>query len=278
MKGSQLFIVVLMLMTACSSYDHEAYVAQFKANVDFDIDHQVFSKQDTLQLEKSNRADLEAFIEDKIANDRFYADNYSWYQLGKNLMLTPDEAKQMAITYGFERPFYFLEFLRCDSVKSPVKKEVMKAVKERLYTKHSRDSVMISGSSAKNLFAAVHRYERSKYFFFINVDFEKVKSSTDRQKKTAAQMMNTALNRLKEKVEVKEKRFYLTINRGEEIGISESLFVVGKNIYLKKNEDLNKLEKTDPDFVNKADLSTENSRFDIRTWENALKMYEFYGK
>lgn len=267
-----------MFMAACRSYNHEAYIAKFKDNVDAEISNYTFGENDALRLANSKKVNLESLRMEKIANDRFYADNYSWYQLGKSLVLSPNDARQEANKYGFDRPYYFFEFLRCDSVKGPVKKEVMKAVKERLYTKHSRDSVMISGSSAKSLFAAVHRYERSKYFFFINVDFEKVKSSTDRQKKTAAQMMNTALNRLKEKVEVKDKRYYLTINRGEEIGISESLFLVGKNIYLKMNEDLNKLEKTDPKFIANVQLGTDNSKFIIKTWDDACKIYELYGK
>ncbi|WP_372645018.1 hypothetical protein [Ancylomarina sp.] len=278
MKSSQLIIVALMLMTACNSYNHEAYISQFKDNVDAEISNYTFGENDSLRLANSKKVNLESLRMEKIANDRFYADNYSWYQLGKNLVLSPDEAKLEANKYGFERPYYFLEYLKCDSVQNPVKNKVVKAVKKRLYAKHSEDSVMISGSSAKHLFAAVHKYERSKYFFFINVDFEKVKSSTDRQKKTAAQMMNTALNRLKEKVEVKDKRYYLTISRGEEIGISESLFLVGKNIYLKMNEDLNKLEKTDPEFVENVQLGTKNARFEIHSWENAWKMYEFYGK
>jgi len=278
MKNAFVILVIFLFLTACSSYNHEQYIAKFKANVDAEIANFTINDFDSSMIAHSTKEKLERLKEEKIANDRFYADNYSWYQLGKNLMLTPDEAKQVAIKNGFERPFYFLEFLRSDSVKSPVKEEIMKAVKERLYFKHSSDSIMISGSSAKNLFAAVRKYERSKYFFFINVDFEKVKSSTDRQKKTAAQMMNVALNRLKEKMEVKDKRYYLTIDKGEEIGISESLFVIGRNIYLKTNEELNKLEKTNPEFVENVQLGTKNSKFILRTWDDAWTLYEIYGK
>ncbi len=278
MKHSSFLFAISLLLSACNTYNHEEYIEKFKVNFDKELNGFTLSKKDSAFILKSRKQSLEEFKAEKVANDRFYVNNYSWYQLGKNLILSPIEAKQLSVKKGFERPFYFLEFLRSDSVESPVKDEVMRAVKERLYLKYSRDSVMISGSSAKNLFAAVHRYERSKYFFFINVNFEKVKNSTDRQKKTAAQMMNTALNRLKEKVEVKDKRYYLTINKGEEIGISESLFVVGKNIYLKMNEDLNKLEKTDPEFVANVQLGTKNSKFIIQTWDDACKMYEFYGK
>ncbi len=278
MKVSRLVIGILLFFTACNSYNHEQYIAKFKANVDAEIDNYTFGESDSSMLSHTSNEKLEQIKEERIANDRFYADNYSWYQLGKNLMLAPKEAKEESIKYGFERPYYFLEFLKCDSVVSPVKNVVIKEVKDRLFAKYHRDSVLISGSSAKKLFAAVHKYERSKYFFFINVDFEKLKSAPDKQQKVGAQMMNTALNRLKEKVEIKDQRYYLVINKGEEIGVSESIFTIGKNIYLSGNAQLDSLEITDPEFVTKASLSTEKSKFNIKTWEDALKMYEIYGK
>ncbi|MBN2597448.1 hypothetical protein [Labilibaculum sp.] len=275
MKGSRLVIGMLLFFTACNSYNHEQYIAKFKANVDAEIDNYTIGEFDSLMIANRSKETLERLKAEKIAVDRFYADNYSWYQLGKNLILTPQKAKEESIKYGFERPYYFLEFLKCDSVVSPSKDEVIKGVKDRLFAKYNQDSVLVFRSSAKELFAAVHKCERSKYFFFINVDFEKVNHLSDKQKKVVAQMTQCGLNRLKEKVEVKDQTYYLTISSGEEIGISESIFTIGKNIYLKLNE---QLAKTNPEFVTNTNLSTKKSRYNIRTWEDAWRLYQLYGK
>lgn len=278
MKKSSVIIVVFLFLTACNSYNHEQYIAKFKANVDAEIDNYTVGEIDSSMLSHTGKEKLERIKEEKIAIDRFYADNYSWYQLGKNLMVNPKEAKEEAFKYGFERPYYLLEFLKCDSVVSPVKEEVIKAVKDRLFAKYHRDSVMISGSSAKDLFAAVHKCERSKYFFFIKVDFEKVNSSSDKQKKVAYQMMQSAFKRLLEKVEIKDQTYHLTISGGEEIGISESLFTIGQNIFEKGNGHIEELRKTNSEFAVNAGLSVKNSHFNIKSWDDAWKMYELYGK
>ncbi|MCY1636448.1 hypothetical protein [Marinifilum sp. D737] len=276
MKHSHYLFLIVLLLSACNSYDHESYIAQFRTDFDNDINNYRVSAKDSIRILNTNKQSFQEFRTEKIANDRFYIDNYSWYQLGKNLMLSPAEAKVEANKYGFVRPYYFLEFLKSDTTKGPVKKQVMDDVRNRLYDKHGKDSVQIYGCTAKDLFNAVKRHEKRKYFFFLKVDFEKVKNASDKQKKVAAQMMSGALNRLKEKVEVKDKRYYLTISKGEEIGISENLFTVGKNIYIKMNDHLDSLEVTNPEFVEKVELGTHNSKFRINKWEDALKMYEYY--
>jgi hypothetical protein len=278
MKKSSVMIVLFIFFSACNSYNHEDYIAKFKANVDAEIDNYTVGEIDSLMLANTGKEKLERIKEEKIANDRFYADNYSWYQLGKNLMLTPKEAEEESIKYGFERPYYFLEFLKCDSVDSPVKTEAVKAVMYRLLAKYHQDSVLISSSSAKDLFTAVHKCERSKYFFFINVDLEKANHSSDKQKKVAAQMLQCGLNRLKEKVEVKVKdqTYYLTISSGEEIGISESLFTIGKNLFESMNLQIKEAIENNEYF--EKDLSMEIPRFNKLNWEKAWELYEQYGK
>ncbi|WP_321307840.1 hypothetical protein [Marinifilum fragile] len=276
MKHSHYLILIALLLSACNSYDHESYIAQFKADFDNEINNYQVSAQDSARLLKTNGQSIQEFRTEKIANDRFYIDNYSWYQLGKNLMLSPKEAQVEANKYGFNRPYYFLEFLKSKDTKGPVKRQAMNDVRNRLYNKHGKDSVQIFGCDASDLFRAVKRHEKYEYFFFLKVDFEKVKNASDKQKKVAAQMMGGALNRLTEKLEVKDNRYYLTISKGEEIGISENLFTVGKNIYIKMNEHLDSLEVTNPEFVEKVDLGTQNAKFRINKWEDALKMYEYY--
>ncbi len=275
MKNLQL-IVFLFLFTACQSYNHEDYIATFKANVDAEINR--FSKDDfdSISLARSGKETLERLKEEKIANDRFYADNYSWYQLGKNLMLNPRQAKEESLKAGFERPYYFLEFLKCDSVVSPVKEEVIKGVKDRLFAKYNRDSVSISQSSASELFMAVARCDRSKYFFFINVDFEKVNKASEKQKKVASQMMQSAFKRLKEKAVLKDLKYHLTITTGEEIGISESLFTIGKNIYVSINAQMGEMLARNPGPA--PALSLEEQYFKGLTWEKAWVLYEVFGQ
>ena len=278
MKITRLIIGMLLFATACSSYDHEEYIAKFKTNVDLELSTCTFNKIDSIQFAYSKRYDPEVIRAERIDMKSFYASNYSWYQLGRNLMLTPAEAEQEANENGFERPYYFLEFLKCDSVQNPVKEEVLLAVKKRLFSKFDRDSIYEFGDSADDLFVAVNWHTKSKYSNFIKVDFEKAKLASDKQKKIAAQMLQSGLNRLKEKVEIKDQRYYLNITKGEDIGVSESIFTIGKNIYLKGNAQLDSLEITNPEFVKNASLSTEKSRYIIRKWDDAWKMYEFHGK
>ena len=278
MKNIAYIFVSLLLATACNSYNHEDYIAGFKHNVDAAIENDEISSFDSVIIAKYGYQTYDSLRKERIATDRFYIDNYSWYQLGKNLILTPCQAKHEANKYGFKRPYYYLEFLKCDSVQNPEKKKIIEAVRQRLFEKHGSDSVVIYGSSVKQLFAAVQRYERSKYYHFIKVDFEKVKNASPKQQKAAAQMMQTALNRLKEKVEVKNRRYYLTISSGEEIGISESLFVIGKNIYRKMNEHLDESQATNTKFVKSTTLFSKENAYKIPDWESAWKMYEYYGK
>jgi hypothetical protein len=275
MKNLQL-IVFVFLVAACQSYNHEQYIATFKANVDAEINR--FSKGDfdSISLARSEKETLERLKEEKIANDRFYADNYSWYQLGKNLMLNPREAKEKSIKAGFDRPYYFLEFLKCDSVVSSVKDEAINALKDRLLGVYSQDSVSISQSSARELFTAVDRCDTSKYFLFIKVDFEKVKNASVRQKKVASQMMQSAFNRLKEKVVVNDLKYHLTIASGEEIGISESLFTIGKNIYVSINARMGELLEKNPEVA--QDFSLEEQYFKKITWEKAWVLHEVFGQ
>ncbi|NOU58663.1 hypothetical protein [Marinifilum caeruleilacunae] len=276
MKHSHILLVLSLLVAACNSYDHEAYIAKFKADFDKEINSYTVNKHDSARLLSARGQSIEEFKAEKIANDRFYIDNYSWYQLGKNLMLSPEEAKIEAKKYGFERPYYFLEFLKSETTKGPVKKQVMEDVRNRLYIKHGKDSVQIYGCAAKDLFAAVKRHEKYKYFFFLKVDFEKVKDATDKQKKVAAQMFQGAFKRLLAKTEVKDNLYHITISKGEEIGISEDLFIIGKGMLEDSNKDFIEMRKTQADYM--MNLNPEQVRLVSMNWDNAYSLYKRYVK
>jgi hypothetical protein len=171
-----------------------------------------------------------------------------------------------------------LEFLKSDTTKGFVKDQVIREVRFRLFDKLGKDSTVIFSCTTKQLFGIVQRFEKTKYFFFINVDFEKVKYSTEKQKKVAAQMLQTALNRMTDKIELRDHQYYLTINRGEDIGISELLFTIGKNIILSCNMQLQGLATSNSEFVKSVSMENETTRFAIKTWEDAWALYEIYGK
>ncbi|WP_321516375.1 hypothetical protein [Marinifilum fragile] len=276
MKHSHYLILIALLLSACNSYDHESYIAQFKADFDNEINSYQVSAQDSVRLLKENKQSIQEFRTEKIANDRFYIDNYSWYQLGKNLMLSPEEAKVEANKYGFSHPYYFLEFLKSENTKGPVKKQVMKDVRNRLYEKHGKDSVEIYACIAKNLFQAVKRHEKSKYYFFLKVDFEKVKYASDKQKRVAAQMTQGAFKRLLEKTVVKDNLYHITITKGEEIGISEDLFVIGKGLLDESNQRFIKMRKTQPNYM--VDLDPSQARLVNFDWDSVYSFYKRYVK
>ncbi|WP_282014234.1 hypothetical protein [Marinifilum flexuosum] len=276
MKHSHYLFLIVLLLSACNSYDHESYIAQFKADFDNNINNYQVSAKDSARILNANMQSIQEFRTEKIANDRFYIDNYSWYQLGKNLMLSPDEAKVEANKYGFVRPYYFLEFLKSESTIGPVKKQVMKDVRNRLYDKHGKDSVQIFGCDASDLFRAVKRHENSKYYFFLKVDFEKVKKASDKQKKVAAQMTKGAFKRLLEKTVVQNNLYHITITKGEEIGVSEDLFVIGKGLLDESNRGFIKMRKTQPNYM--MNLDPGQVRLVNFNWDTAYSFYKRYVK
>ncbi|PXY02775.1 hypothetical protein DF185_01395 [Marinifilum breve] len=276
MKHSHYLISIVLLLSACNSNDQESYIAQFKADFDNEINNYQVSAQDSARLLNANKQSIEEFRTEKIANDRFYIENYSWYQLGKNLMLSPEEAKMEANKYGFERPYYFLEFLKSDTTKGPVKKQALNDVRNRLYQKHRKDSVEIYACIAKDLFHAVKRHEKYEYYFFLKVDFEKVKNASDKQKKVAAQMTQGAFKRLLEKTVVKDNLYHITIKKGEEIGISEDLFLLGKGLLDESNQGFIKMRKTQPNYM--MDLDPSQARLVNFDWDSAYSFYKRYVK
>lgn len=276
MKHSHYLISIVLLLLACNSNDQESYIAQFKADFDNEINNYQVSAQDSARLLNANKQSIEEFRTEKIANDRFYIDNYSWYQLGKNLMLSPKEAKMEANKYGFERPYYFLEFLKSENTKGLVKKQAINDVRNRLYTKLGKDSAQIFECDASDLFRAVRRHENSKYYFFLKVDFEKMKNASDKQKKVAAQMTQGAFKRLLEKTVVKDNLYHITIKKGEEIGISEDLFLLGKGLLDESNQGFIKMRKTQPNYM--MDLDPCQARLVNFDWDSAYSFYKRYVK
>lgn len=274
MKHSLFLLMIISLISACNSYDHESYIAKFKTDFDNKLNSYTLNKLDSARLQKEGRQTIEQYRLEKIANNRFYIDNYSWYQLGKNLMLSPDEAKQEAFKYGFERPFYFLEFLQSDTTIGPVKNQVLNEVRSRLFDKIGKDSVEIYKSSAKQLFSAVHYFEESKYFVFINVDFERLKEATAKQRTVGAQMTYSAMNRIKENLINENGIYSLKVKNGEEIGISENLFKIGKGLILDINKEIIEKRMTQPDF--EIDLTAENAQFFEMNWEQVYSLYKKY--
>lgn len=276
MKYLHYLFMMILLFSACKSYDHDAYIAQFKMDFDNKLNAYIVSKNDSARLLRERKQSVAEFKAEKIANDRFYIDNYSWYQLGKNLMLSPKEAKLKANKYGFERPYYFLEFLKSKSTIGPVKKQVITDVRNRLYEKHAKDSVQIYGCTAQDLFSAVKRHEKYEYFFFLKVDFEKVKNSNDKQKKVAVQMFQGAFKRLLVKTEVKDNLYHITISKGEEIGISKDLFAIGKGMLDDSNKDFIEMRKTRPDYM--MNLNPSQARLVNMDWDSTYSLYKRYGK
>lgn len=276
MKYSLYLFMIVLLLSACNSYDHEAYIAQFKANFDNKINNFDLSEADSARILSNRKQTIEEFKVEKIANDRFYIDNYSWYQLGKNLILSPAKAKEEAIKYGFNRPYYFLQFLKNDTTTGPAKSQVIGSIRNRLYKKHNRDSAQIFACSSSDLFRDVKRYERSKYFFFIKVDFEKVKNASDRQKKVAGQMFQGALKRLLAKTEVKDNLYHITITKGEEIGISEELFTIGKGMLDDSNKDFLMMREKHSDYA--MNLDPKQTRLVRNDWNAVYSLYKRYIK
>ncbi len=93
-----------------------------------------FTKEDSLFAAKKLDNNFTAMKEYRIENFKKFVRNYSWVRASKYLLLDSLEVKKEANKLGFNQPYYYLEYLRSDTINNKQKKEIMDKLRMRYHS------------------------------------------------------------------------------------------------------------------------------------------------
>ena len=292
-----LLIIVLLMGTSCSKDSSEAQQfitaydkAHFKA-YPYPLTH-----SDTLIVRHNYDGDFEAYLDFRIKNMKRIRDQYTWERVGNHLLVGADKARQMARELGFDHPYYFVQYLKCDTIDNPLRKDILEGLQGRLAEKHDFIPPDMPQFNTSNLMGVALKYsaiddkkgrmEKIKERYQkhpLDVNFEKVNNLiqsdkiSDKEKRMKVNLVYSAFRRAHEHTEIKDGLFQMNVESGKEIGISPTLFKIYKATLDETNEGILKAREQNPDRAinGKADGVVDRKNWD---WEFCMGLYEKYGK
>ena len=119
------------------------------------------SSMDSIIVKKDYNGDFKAYLNFMTGNMHKTIKSYPWSRAAKHLLMSEKDTQKAANEMGFENPFYFMEYLRCDTITSPEKIKIIDNLKKKLLT-ITKDSAMINFETTKNIMRMSLHYNMQK--------------------------------------------------------------------------------------------------------------------
>ncbi|GEM_PF-4146420 len=296
MRPSFILFIVVLMATSCnehSSHSKKFITAYDKAH--FEAYPYPLTHSDTLIVEDYYDGDFEAYLDYRLKNMERFRDKYTWQRAGNHLLVGPEKARQMAEKLGFDCPYYFIQYLKCDTIDNAMRKEIIEGIHGRLaerdiYTGYQNTQfntadlmgVALRNSATGQKDLITNRKEAFQKHY-IEVDFEKVDKRiqsgrmSEEEKKMKVNKVYAAFFRAYKFLEIENGLYQLKVESGKEIGISPTLFKIIKATFDQTNEGILKARKQNPDRTidGKADGVVGREQWD---WDLCMGLYEKYAK
>ena len=297
-KIPPLFLLLIILIgTSCTNNSKEAqeFITTYN-DAHFESYPYPITHSDTLIVKHNFDGDFDAYLDFRLKHMKEFRDQYTWQRAGNHLLVDADKARQMAQKLGFDQPYYFVQYLKSDTIDNPLRKDILEGLKGRLAQKHNfipPDMLQLNTSNLMGValkYSAVDdnkdRMEKIKercQKHPLDVNFEKVNNLiqvgkiSDKEKKMKVNLVYSAFRRAHEQTDIKDGLFQLNVESGKEIGISPTLFKIIKSTLDETNEGILEAREQNPDRTinGKADGLVDRKQWD---WDLCMGLYEKYGK
>lgn len=153
-------LLFILIGTSCSnnSTDAQEFIAKYN-DAHFESYPYPITHSDTLIVKHNFDGDFDAYLDFRLEHMKEFRDQYTWIRAGHHLLVGADKARQMAQELGFDHPYYFVQYLKCDTMNHPVKTRLIQGLKDRLSNHYNYTPPNIPDFTTKNLMGIALRYK-----------------------------------------------------------------------------------------------------------------------
>ena len=130
-----LFIILFCGQTSCVlNTKRSNEINDFKRNVEYSIVNYKykFDNIDSAIVIKHYGGNFVKYHEYCVKRGLHFAENYKWDRVARHLVVCSDTARKYSMDIGFEKPFYFMQYLKCDTMQSVQKTKILEQLKDKL--------------------------------------------------------------------------------------------------------------------------------------------------